>query len=477
MSRLGHLGSLRGKVLATYAILFLVTMSLSLLYLRAEVERFYERQLGQDLVAQGRLLAPRVQPFLRARDPAGLAALLRAVASETDARVLVFDARGVLLGTTKPDDTPPVGQITNLPGLPDALRGREASGQRFLGTGSTEVAYVTTPVEENGQVIGAVRVSYPLAALYAFERALAGRLALAGALVTAVIALLGFFFAGTITRPLREVRDAVGRLALGELTARVPVRGTDEVAQVAADINALAERLAALEEERSRFASEVSHDIRSLSAGIALTAQVLQRLDPARQERALQLLRALTGQSARLATLADELALVANLDTVERAPKLQVARLDQVVTHVVGELQPRAEAAGLTLDYVPPADPVRAPLDEALFPRALVNLLTNAITYTPAGGLVRIGLALEGNRVALTVADTGPGIPPEERVRLFEYGYRGAAGRRRAGYGLGLAIVKRITKLHGGEVRVASEPGEGTTFTLLLPLETTPPDG
>lgn len=463
--------SLRSRLLTTYGLLILVAMGLLAGYFLYDSERFYRGQAVGDLRTQSYLLALQARPLLAARDRAGLLVLLREVNRGTRARFLIFDEHGTLLAATEQADVPLIGTIPALPGNADALAGRENSGQRTRPESEQEVLYTATPVFEDGgtgRVLGVIRVSYALADIRSFERETLRQLLLASALASAVAAFCGVLFASSIIRPLRAVRDTVNQLTLGHLEARIALVQRDEVGKVAADINTLGARLEGLERQRREFTAEVSHDLRGLAAGIALTAQVLQRLGSERQERALQLLQALTDQTARLARLTDELLLIASTEAAERPPALRPAALDDLVADVVAEMQPLAKARAIVLDYQPLAAPVGARIDRPLYTRAIANLLDNAIAHTPAGGRITVRLVAHAGMVALSIADTGPGIGEEERGHLFMPHYRDEAALRREGHGLGLAIVKRVIDAHGGEIRVVSTP-QGTTFTLLLP--------
>jgi len=469
--------SLRNKLLLTYGFLILIAMSLFAGYFLYDSDRFYLRQATVDLRTQSYLLALQVRPLLATNDQEGLTKALREVNAGTRARFLVFDERGTLLAATEPTDAALIGTIPALPGVTDALDGRENSGQRTRPENDQEVLYVTTPVFASGaagRVLGAVRVSYTLADMRSFERETLRQLLIAIALASALAALCGVFFARGIVRPLRAVRDTVNRLAGGDLGARIALVRRDEVGTVAADINTLGARLETLERQRREFTAEVSHDLRGLAAGIALTAQVLRRLGPERQERALRLLQALTEQTARLAHLTDELLLVASTEAAARPPARRPTALDALVAGVVAEMQPLARTRSIVLDYRLLSLPVLAPVDGPLFTRAIANLLDNAIAHTPEGGRIMVRLVAHAELVALSIADTGPGIAEEDWDDLFVPHYRDESSRKREGHGLGLAIVKRVIEAHGGEIRVASTP-QGTTFTLLLPSCSVPP--
>ena len=131
------------------------------------------------------------------------------------------------------------------------------------------------------------------------------------------------------------------------------------------------------------------------------------------------------------------------------------------------------------MDVATPPDPVIVPVDASRIRQLILNLLTNAVKYTPAGGRVRMQLVHADGRVTLTVADTGIGIAPGDLPHIFDRFWRADSARtrtgERSGAGLGLAICKWIAEAHGGQIEVVSRPGRGTTFTVTLPREAQPP--
>ena len=137
-----------------------------------------------------------------------------------------------------------------------------------------------------------------------------------------------------------------------------------------------------------------------------------------------------------------------------------------------------AEEAGVTMEVATPAEPVIVPVDASRIRQLILNLLTNAVKYTPAGGSVRMQLGRADGRVTVTVADTGIGIAPGDLPHIFDRFWRADAARTRTGErpgaGLGLAICKWIAEAHGGRIDVVSRPGRGTTFTVTLPRDTPP---
>jgi signal transduction histidine kinase len=251
-----------------------------------------------------------------------------------------------------------------------------------------------------------------------------------------------------------------------ELTATVSTVG-DEILVVVVDRT----RERRVEEVRRNFVVNASHELKTPVTAIQTLAEALEvtlRSDPG---RAAALAKRLTGESERLARLVTDLLDLRRLE--ERGPLERVpVDLAETVRRVLAEAVPGAEARGIVLDvHLPDAAPVAGvPGDlEAV----VANLLTNAVKYNRDGGTVTVRLAtLDGARV-LTVADTGIGIPKQDLGRVFERFYRVDTARARdtGGTGLGLAIVRHAVERHGGSVRVESLLGEGTTFTVVLPIE------
>lgn len=211
----------------------------------------------------------------------------------------------------------------------------------------------------------------------------------------------------------------------------------------------------------------VAHELRTPLTAIVGHAEILESCDPAdealwRRSRAF-----IAAETQRLARLVDDLL---SLSRLEASPALlRTINLRTAVESALSRLFDRAEAAGLTLTLNAPASLPRVRADPDRLEQALINLLDNAIKYTPAAGTVTVRLASEGGYVRVEVNDTGPGIAPEDLPHLFEPLYRAESVRRLPGTGLGLTIVRAILDQHGGTISVRSAPG-GTTFTFRLPV-------
>ncbi|MGQ9524331.1 MAG: sensor histidine kinase [Armatimonadota bacterium] len=224
------------------------------------------------------------------------------------------------------------------------------------------------------------------------------------------------------------------------------------------------------EESRRRFLADVSHEMRTPVAGIKGTAEVLKSGaadDPTARDRFLS---ALVREADRLSSLLDNLLELERIDAGQLSLRLEPVHLRSLAEEVAEDLGHRASEKNLVLTVDVP-DHLYISADVAKIERVLLNLLDNAIKYTEQGGRVSVSAQPEGNRVRISVVDTGIGIPPEDLPHVFDRFYRvdKARSRRMGGSGLGLAIVREIVEAHGGSVSVESKLGLGSVFSVELP--------
>ena len=230
-------------------------------------------------------------------------------------------------------------------------------------------------------------------------------------------------------------------------------------------------RLRELEGARQEFVANVSHELRTPLSLIKSAAETLldgAKSDPAALDRLLQII---DRHADRLTLLIDDLLLLAQLDSGRLVLHPRPAPLRAAVQEVFGDLAPRAQVREVRLENTIP-DGLLAQADPDRLRQVLSNLVDNGIKYGRPGGSLTVSAgAKAGGWVEVCVRDDGPGIPPEALARVFERFYRvdKARSREQGGTGLGLAIVKHAVQAHGGEVRVESEPGQGSAFYFTLP--------
>ncbi len=290
--------------------------------------------------------------------------------------------------------------------------------------------------------------------------------------------ILGLFLASALTNRIHSLEQASRSLAAGQLSARVPVQGRDEIASLAAAFNQMATQLEAADQKqreverlRSDLIAWVGHDLQTPLASIRAILEALADGivdDPASVQRYLQ-----TAQRdvRSLSLLIDDLFQMAQIDAGGLKLDLTPNSLSDLISDTLESFSALAGRQGVTLEgsVSPEVDPVC--MDAPRIGRVLNNLVGNAIRHTPAGGRVQLRARRNGPRVEVSVIDSGEGIRPEDIPHIFERFYRGEKSRSRAtgGSGLGLAIARGIIEAHGGEIRLEDNPGGGTRFIFLIP--------
>lgn len=223
-----------------------------------------------------------------------------------------------------------------------------------------------------------------------------------------------------------------------------------------------ARKVDAEKEKLKALIGDISHQTKTPIANILLYTQLLKE-----QPGNTDCLEALEGQTRKLQSLIDALVKTSRLETGVIALHPEPGELGSVMTSAVSQLRPKAEEKGvrITLEH----GAANAVFDPKWTEEALYNLLDNAVKYTPSGGRVSVTAAVYPMFSAVLVQDTGPGIAEEEQPKIFQRFYRGTAYREQEGVGIGLYLVRQIAEGQGGFVKVRSQPGQGSTFSLYLP--------
>jgi two-component system sensor histidine kinase BaeS len=305
---------------------------------------------------------------------------------------------------------------------------------------------------------------------------------LVGAGLIAGLTGAALLFSGLISsmrRPLEELVDASGRLASGDLTARVRIGGLSETATLGTAFNEMADELQRQSGERDRldrmkdeFVLTASHELRSPLTSVQGFAELLMLEREQLSPKQVETVEIIIDNTRHLVRLLNDLLDLARSDagrlTIKPVPTDAGALIEDAVRTMRGQTEAAKQALSASVEEdLPPVlvDPDR-------IRQVLVNLLTNAHDYSPERASIRVQASHDNADVEISVTDDGPGIPPEQLGHIFERFTRGDAGltQRVGGTGLGLAISKSLVELHGGTIVASSKPGEGSTFSLRLPV-------
>jgi signal transduction histidine kinase len=343
-----------------------------------------------------------------------------------------------------------------------------------------------------GQIIGAILVDEPasndvrantvgrIVAGVSIAAIVGGAIFLIPALIIASI--LGFERARSISRPVRGLSDAAAAFAGGSLSRRVVVDGEDEVAALGRSFNAMADRLQetmtqqAAERARAESAlkanrelvANVSHELRTPVAVIRAHLEAHAEETPPGES---EYLRIAIKETDRLESLVEDLFQLSRIESGGLVVEERVFDAAAVVREATESLaEPARREASVTVRAETPAAPTACIGDPGRVVQVIQNLIRNAVRFTPEGGIVLVTVASEGDKIALSVRDTGAGIPAEDVPLVFDRFYRGERSRSRAsgGAGLGLAIARDLIEAMQGTLSVRSVEGEGSVFTILL---------
>lgn len=294
------------------------------------------------------------------------------------------------------------------------------------------------------------------------------------------VPVLAVIFVGwAMLKPLRAMSAAAGKVGKHDLDFSLPTSRVREVNEALIAFTAMSEELRAalarqaeLEQERQFYISAIAHDLNSPIFALRGYLEGLESGVAATPERAQRYIKVCQAKVSELEHLTADLSAYTQIERLEQTIRRESFDLGALLRDTVDGIQPQASAKGLTATLAPSAGDCACVGDPRLLSRAITNLLENAVRYTPAGGKISVAWSAEGGQWRLTIADSGPGIAPEDLPHIFAPFYRSEASRNRAtgGTGLGLAIAQRIFRAHGGDLTAANSPDGGAIFTATAPM-------
>jgi two-component system, OmpR family, sensor histidine kinase BaeS len=331
------------------------------------------------------------------------------------------------------------------------------------------------PVTVDGQTVGVVLLDLPANPAprdpYSPEDAFLARVNQAiafGALGATVIALvLGVVLASAISRPVKELTDATQRVAQGELGHQVAVRTRDELGDLAISFNQMSADLATSNQLRRQMTADIAHELRT---PLSIILGYTEALSDGKLQGKPAIYDAMYGEAQLLSHLVDDLRTLSLADAGELTLNRTLMPAGECIERTVASHGELAAQRGVRLDMELGPHLPMVEADRERIAQVLANLVSNALRYTPEGGVITLSAEAADDRVLLRVSDTGPGIEPEHLPFVFRRFYRADDARPANGEsGLGLAIAKSLVEAHGGTIQVQSEPGHGATFTVALP--------
>ena len=405
------------------------------------------------------------------QDTADAARSTAAELSSSQQMLAIYDATGTLLAESSRDDDvairlPPIDAIptseTQLTTIIEAQDDddRHRLAMRRVTLAAHDVTYIVvagSPLEPTDEELEALR----------------GTLAYVVPVALLLAGLGGWFLARRSLAPVGAMAERARQIGGEDLSRRMPVANPrDELGQLASTFNDLLGRLESSMKQQRQFMADASHELRTPITTTRTAANVaLQQLHRDEQEyrRALEMIEQ---QADRLSRIVDDMFTLARADAGTYPVRKQPMYLDEVIDEAAAAGRVVASTRDVCIEFSGTRSASFVG-DEELIRRLVVNLLDNAIRYSPAGGAIRVGLRRVGDGYVILVSDQGPGIPLESQPHIFERFYRVDVSRKRGdrdgGAGLGLALVQWVAHLHGGDATLTESSESGSTFTVVLP--------
>lgn len=498
--------SIRTKLTLSYLAVIVVAMGLSGFLLLSLLDRYFMEAMEQSLIAQAQIIAQAlipgaetvesspesdsasntlVQQQLRnyrlqtenigpssglfSPDQRYFDSASMELSAQLETRIRVLDVDGVVLIDS-------AGALQGVSLKSDALVAEALGGQYAQAVdraGYVAQMHVAVPIIIEGQLAGVVYLSQTLRDVSTVLHDMRMRWWISVGVALALSSAVGLILSGAIARPLRRLTAAAEQVAEGRLDQQVPVRSRDELGQLSRAFNEMTARLKAARQMQTDFVANVSHELRTPLTSVKGLVETLQ--DGAVDDVQVRdrFLGTVAGETDRLIRLVNDLLLLSRVDSEALVLHKEPVALVSLIRAAIDQLAPQTQAHSLTVQIEAGAGVPSVQADPDRLTQVLLNLLDNALKYSPPGGVVTVSIEIKEKLVQIQVRDRGAGILPDELAHIGERFYRAdkARSRTQGGSGLGIAIARALVELHGGTLRIDSQVGQGTTATVTLPID------
>lgn len=445
----------------------------------------FEQRIRTDTV-NVESLAVRIAPMLAASDTDALYEELSAAGGEMGGRLMVLDRFGKVQVDTYAAlngmrvDYPEVASVLVRGDLADyGVHALDGSGRvtetgNFLFSNADDfnwVGYCTAGVINQSDVIGVVMLSSPVQTMMQNLYELRDQMLMIFIVVAVIAIVFCLVFSQIITKPITALTRSIQRMARGDFSTRVKVRGSGEMRRLARTFNSMSEKIESLDQARNQFVSNASHELKTPLATMKIMIESLIYQPEMEVGLRTEFMSDINREIDRLSSVVTDLLTLVRMDVKDvklTRENLSLSALIRDTKHLLSPMiKKRSQTVNLSIQ-----DDCDMYADRTKLQQVVYNLMENAVKYTQEGGTVDVTLQRIGRDAVMTVKDNGPGIPAEHLPHIFDRFYRvdKARSREAGGTGLGLAIVHQLVMLHGGEIHVESEEGKGTSFIVELPL-------
>jgi two-component system, OmpR family, phosphate regulon sensor histidine kinase PhoR len=412
---------------------------------------------------------------------------LQELAHIANLRLTLIDKKGIVLFESNLESAQMQLMENHLsrPEIQGAMQNGTGTDTRHSATLNIDMLYyakkITYPFPEDNPFHDAFifRVGIPLTQINVAMDEIQTNVIIASIIVLIIVVSLSFILSRKLAAPLQEMDLIAAEIRRGNLDMRMPIYSNDEIGKLGETLNSMIEKLnedivklKKLERVRTEFLGNVSHELRTPIFAVQGMLETLEQGAIDDKEVSKEFIERALANTKRLNSLLSDLIEISRIETGDMKMSFRYFALDEFLHSIISDMTPAAEQKKITLHYERQERKIDVYGDRERLKQVMINLIDNALKYTPSGGSVAITYQADDSTAIISVKDTGVGISSEHLPRIFERFYRVDRERSRdaGGTGLGLAIVKHIVEAHGSKVEVQSDAGKGSTFSFALKL-------
>jgi signal transduction histidine kinase len=424
-----------------------------------------------DLDAWTTALSETVADALEEKDLKRVELIVQRYGARQSVTLRVFGPDGRLLSTSAPQLDRRVADWFDVPGVREALQNQPVQGVAKGVLSKDDRLYTARPISRNGRLLGVLRMSLTLDQFQGQFRTVIFTVLVTLILTVLLCALISEWLARNIAKPIQLMRNFAIQVGSGHLGEKLNISQSDELGELATELNRMSERLASLDKERRAFLANVSHELRTPVSNVFVTLEALASGADEEPELRGRFIQTALDETKRLSRLIKDLLDLGRLEAGVIQLEQQPIKIRNLIDRCIRSMESRMRSKGVDVCIDVPDVQVQSDPERLL--QAFLNVLDNAIKHSLPDSKIFVSGFIEGVQIAVRIQDWGSGIGESDLPYIFEQFYTADRSRQGSGTGLGLAIARRIVEAHGGSITASSTgAGKGATFTIRLPLDT-----
>ena len=461
--------SIRWKLVSTYLILIAFVMLLTTFFVKDSLINTNVTEAQNNLQSFNVSVAGQVATFVTNIENEYTMRYVQDIVKQNS---LVYTARMVLVGTdgrVLVDSFDAMkGQRFDIAEAENALLGMKSSNI-YVHKGDY-IMYSAVPIMDRDVIVGAAFMSIDANYIFDDINRFMEKLFIIFMMAFLVSIFISFLFADIMSKPIEKLTDSVKTITLGKYDTKVEVLGSDEIGELGKAFNIMTTKLSQVDERRKKFVSNVSHELRTPMTSMKIVSDTLLSAPSWDESVYREFMTDINSEIDRLNKIIDSLLYLVRVEKDDLELDYSMTYVNYLLEWVIKTINPIALKKEIELTLTAP-NKIELSLDQEKMQQCLLNIIGNAVKYTPEGGKVWVELEESRDDIIIRVNDNGIGIPEKDLPFIFDRFYRvdEARARKTGGTGLGLAIVQQIVLLHQGTISVESELGVGTQVTITLP--------